>query len=115
MAPLIMSLGRSPPIAQDAERKAMDLAQLHPARCDGAGKGMTKGLSWTATVLGKHMSKNQIIAVVAALVILIAFSFGLSAVEAVRKRLHSRHSRHLRSNKRLHSRSSPSCVAWLPI
>jgi hypothetical protein len=72
MAPLIMSLGRSPPIAQDAERKAMDLAQLHPARCDGAGKGMTKGLSWTATVLGKHMSKNQIIAVVAALVILIA-------------------------------------------
>ena len=44
MAPLIMSLGRSPPIAQDAERKAMDLAQLLPARCDGAGKGMTKGV-----------------------------------------------------------------------
>jgi len=38
-----------------------------------------------------------------------------AANEAVRKRLHSRHSRHLRSNKRLHSRSSPSCVAWLPI
>ena len=31
-----------------------------------------EGLRWTATVEGKHMSQNQIIAVVAALVILIA-------------------------------------------
>ena len=31
-----------------------------------------EGLRWTATVEGKHMSQNKIIAVVAALVILIA-------------------------------------------
>jgi branched-subunit amino acid ABC-type transport system permease component len=30
------------------------------------------GLSWTATVWGKHMSQNQIIGIVAAVVILIA-------------------------------------------
>ena len=39
------------------------------------------------------------------------FSFGLSPVKAVRKRFHSRHSQHLRSNRRLHSRSSPNSVA----
>lgn len=38
-------------------------------------------------------------------------SVGLPSVEALRKRLHSRHSRHLRSNRRLHSRNSPNGVA----
>ena len=57
------------------------------------------------------MSQNQIIAVVARSSSLSPSSVGLSPVEAVRKRLHSRHSRHLRSNRRLHSRSSPNSVA----
>src|SRR5262249_34538648 len=40
-----------------------------------------------------------------------SLSLGLSTVGAVRKRRHRRHSRHLRSNRRLHSRSSPNSVA----
>ena len=52
------------------------------------------------------MSQNQIIAVVAALVIIVAI-IGWAVTRRVRKRLHNRHSRHLRSSRRLHSRSVP--------
>ena len=60
------------------------------------------------------MSQNQIIAVVARSSSLSPSSVGLSPVEAVRKRLHSRHSRHLRSS-RLHSRSSPNAAAGVDL
>src|SRR5262249_3455087 len=57
------------------------------------------------------MSQNQIIAAVAALIILLLIIGWAVNRRAVRKRRHRRHSRHLRSNRRLHSRSSPNSVA----